>query len=176
MFKILILFSFLISPTAHSKDQGLDSIAAEFDYAILLDGDNAGAMTVRVSELSNGGYKIFIDTKLELSGWWGEHSIRSNSVEQYTRSGSLLTADNRILDGEKSLWITMELSGAEMWVSAVEVKSAKEHEEDEFVGVMVDIGSMSIPDAFTTGSSLLLLSKRQVITSKIYANLKFKHS
>ncbi len=147
MFKIFFIFTLITSLTVNSQNQESTNIIAKFDYDILLEGDNTGAMSMKVLQLSNNEYNILTKSDIELSGWWGKHLVHSNLVEQFSSSGRLLKADNMIIDGKKAYWTKMILTEDELWTSSVQVKSIEEHEEEEFIGMIANIGSMFVAGA-----------------------------
>lgn len=159
MLKILSLFSLITSFTVNSDNHNKSAnIIAGFKYDILLEGDNSGAMSVKISKSINEGYNILTKSDFELSGWWGSHLISSNLIEQFSSSGILLKADNMIIDGKKAYWTRMVLTDDELWTSSVQVKSVKQHEEEEFIGMMANIGSMFVSGAGDVLAVFSLLS------------------
>ncbi len=148
MVKIFIIFTLATSLlTVNAQSQESANNIAKFDYDILLEGDNTGIMSMTISQFSNNEYSILTNSDIKLSGWWGKHLVHSNMVEQFSNSGRLLKADNMILDGKKAYWTKMILANDELWASSVQVKSVKEHEEEEFIGMIANIGSMFVSGA-----------------------------
>ncbi len=173
MFRAIISITFILlltSPAAHADELKTPSTTAEFNYDIFLDGENSGHLKMNISPVGASGYSISSISVLELSGWWGEHSFKSNVTENFSADGVLKSADNMIMDGNKAFWIRMKTSGDELWASSVQVRSAAEHEDDEFVGVMVDVGAMVIPGAGEVlAISELILSE----TGSSHENIRF---
>lgn len=150
MIRVLVSMTFVFlfsSPGTHADDIKAPNAIAEFNYDIFIEGEKSGHLTMNISPITNDGYSISSNSVLELSGWWGEHSFKSNVTEHFSGDGVLKSADNMIWDGDKAYWIRMKTSGDELWASSVQVKNAAEHEDEAFVGVAVDIGMMFIPGA-----------------------------
>jgi hypothetical protein len=135
-----------------------------FDYDILSEGQVIGDLKIsRTFSADNHEENIAMVSKIHISGWWGEASIRTQSLMLF-RSLKPVNFDHKVTQDGKSFYIRGEQQDQDIWASAIEVKTQKQMSDEEFTGTALSILSEFVPPvgvALSIGSALDEGDKRE---------------
>lgn len=151
-----------------------------FEYAVYIDGKDAGILSVQYILKSDGSYIIEQKYEIKSTGFFGFGGVelKSTLTETHTNNGLLLKADNKLMDRSKLFWTLSELSGDEYLVFRAQLKNEQEKEEEEFIELVKGVVVHLVPGAgeVLAISELILSDGHEAVVGTRFARDSFDTS
>ncbi len=144
----------LLSPLPPALADGITQITCVYD--ILVDNKKAGEMTLVRRPADKGGLCLELDSKIEITGWWGSWHLKS-SQQVLTDQRGLLEFDHKITEDGKKWRISGDRHKDSLWCSARQVLTDQEKEDNALVGLAASAATNAIPYAGTALAAVNLL-------------------
>lgn len=127
-------------------------------YDLIVSNKKIGEIVLTTHALSNGGYKIVQQLKIDTQGFWGKIKVEGQTEETHTGSGLLEKASNKVQENNKVYWSKVSLSGSEYLAFRAQMKNDDEKEMDDVFAVANGVVSYLVPgagDMIAIGSVIL---------------------
>lgn|GEM_PF-2865095 len=119
----------------------------ELTYALSSNGETIGSSRLQISHYTDGTYQLREYAHIHTQGWWGKLDIRSACEEQHATDGRLVSADNKVYDGDRVAWMQANTKLNELWLSKVEVEHLDQREEQALVDIALIVLGHIAPEA-----------------------------
>lgn len=91
------------------------------EYTITSDDLLIGTLKQKLSRQGEK-YRFVEQSRIEVSGWWGDVDISGITIEDFSHSSTLSGADSRIIDGDTLYWTHIHRSGSNLIATYSEIK------------------------------------------------------